>query len=762
MSITLTKEQQQAVDAISRFASEESSDVFVLRGSAGTGKTTIIAEIARALYARRKSCIALAPTGRAARILGEKLDRALGTAAPDAGTIHRSIYDMRELTVNEEATDPNDPGMRFIFSLKTDEPTASVIIVDEASMVGDVAAKGDFIQFGSGRLLSDLIRFARVKREGRTDERVSKILFVGDPAQLPPVSDPNSPALDEKYLRESLGLSVETFELRQVLRQAAHSAILNAATRLRDSLRERVYTTFNIPPMIGEIEERTDTEAVTEISDALSRSASSVAIVFSNAAALEYNRSVRERLWGDESRAPRAGDVLLVNRNSSLYPLNNGDLVRVHSTDETFEEHQVPIRGHGLVTLRFRTAKVISPAGVMIECRVMENLLDSPSRELSALEQRALLVFFEKRHPHLKPKSSEFRLAIRTDSYMNALQVKFGYAMTCHKAQGGEWETAIVDFRATTAGANENFFRWAYTAITRAQRRVLLVSPPSFSPISTLGWNGHTDLYRPQQAAAPFKPTVSPKERAATTESVASGPSEPVTAPTVQQVVPPMNHEPPPTSQSSTTGGPSPLPAQTGHGSMQETDTPQGDPDWTRFGFQQGTEPLFEFHCRLRAAWGALGITIDEVEHLQYKERYRLSRPPDQTSVEYNYKKGFRPTSVTAGPGVTTSPQLQRAATDAAHALMGGASALAPDTASELLLGAIDAALAASLIRRQSVQAFPYRLRVELTDGVRTGCIDFTYNGKGQWTGAAEVGGVGKTAGLFDEVQQLMRSKEEK
>ena len=193
MEIQLTGEQSAALDAIKAFLLDDSRDAFVLRGSAGTGKTTLVAKLVKTLEEMNLSCSLLAPTGRAARILGNKIKQITGKSGYVGSTIHRAIYTLTHLEVNEGAETANDPGMRMIFPLKEEEPVVSLFVIDESSMVGDKENHGDFMQFGSGRLLLDIVTFARMNRSGRTKDHLTKLLFVGDPAQLPPVGENASP-----------------------------------------------------------------------------------------------------------------------------------------------------------------------------------------------------------------------------------------------------------------------------------------------------------------------------------------------------------------------------------------------------------------------------------------------------------------------------------------------------------------------------------------------------------------------------------------
>lgn len=491
MKIELSLEQSQAVEAIRSFFMDDAADVFVLAGSAGSGKTTMIARLVEVAAEMKLSCELAAPTGRAARILGDKVAQATGWEV-QAKTIHSLIFALDRLEVNEEAEATNDPGLRWFFPLAEDEPAMSVLIVDEASMVGDRKVRGDVIRFGSGRLLKDLVTFARSRRREGSDDRLVKLLFVGDLAQLPPVGEEESPALSPQRLKAEFGLTVSTFQLETVMRQREGSAILKRATEIRKAIAADVFNAFSLEPDGEEIVQIEPEVAFDVLERSVRSRGSSVVVVRSNAAALEYNRGIRERLWGDASRPVQVGDVLLVNRNAHLSSLRNGDLVKVLDVTSAAERASVPVKGGGNIELSFRDATVAYREAdgtvVRLPCKILENLLDSPGRELTPLEQRALLVHFRQRNPQLKPRSREFAKNLRADPYFNAVQVKFGYAMTCHKAQGGEWDNVLVDFADGGGVRNRAFFRWAYTAITRAKRRLYVVQPPDFDVISEDMW----------------------------------------------------------------------------------------------------------------------------------------------------------------------------------------------------------------------------------------------------------------------------------
>lgn len=234
----LTDHQSIAVGEIRDFIRGTIS-CFILKGSAGTGKTTLIGQLIRELDAAQHPYALLAPTGRAARILGSK-------TRAEANTIHRVIYHLTDIDVFEGAASANDPGLRLTFPLKKSDPGNTLFIVDESSMVGDIESHGDLLQFGSGRLLADLIEYARLARPGRTEGPGAKVLFVGDPAQLPPVGETLSPALSAIYLRQAFGLECGECEITEVMRQASGSGILDRATALRNSISSKVFNTLDL------------------------------------------------------------------------------------------------------------------------------------------------------------------------------------------------------------------------------------------------------------------------------------------------------------------------------------------------------------------------------------------------------------------------------------------------------------------------------------------------------------------------------------
>jgi hypothetical protein len=526
------------------------------------------------------------------------------------------------------------------------------------------------------------------------------LLFVGDPAQLPPVGENMSPALSDVYLSQEFKLKVASFDLNSVMRQAADSAILERATALRDALLAGRFNTFSLKPNGHDIDQVDAQTAVDLVVEGIRANQTTVTVVHSNAKALEYNRSVRDRRWGDATLPIQVNETLLVNKNSPTHLMSNGDLVKVTSVAPEAEVVPVYLRGGHQVELFFRPITVAfrdaNGSVIHTSCLALENLLDSPIRELTPLEQRALLVHFRKRYPDLHPKSSEFRRTIVVDPYFNAIQVKYGYAMTCHKAQGGEWDVAVVDFESNAGARSASFFRWAYTAITRAVKKLVVVNPPDFTPTD--------DIFKNRPKTVATKSTANLAQEAAT------------------------------------------------------------DPDWNRFSFSPVMVPLMAVHRQLRAVWKAQGIDIERLQHLQYCERYSLVRGGGQATVQYHYNGKYQIRSAAVVPNTRSDHALANAALTSLHALRSrqGDSASEPDEFIQAFLTRLDAALAGSTIKRMGFRTMPYRLRVSVADTSREGDIDFTYDGTSTWTAAQEVGGLGNTRGLYDEIRALMEAELER
>jgi hypothetical protein len=471
----LTAQQKSITAQLNRFF-DGPERCFVLKGYAGTGKTFLIGQLAKSLAKENRAFWLLAPTGRAARVLSRKTGFA-------ASTIHRAIYNLKELVEHDD----KNAAFKFYFRVKdvATDNLDMVVFVDEASMLSDQYSEGEFLRFGSGRLLADLIGFLRM---GDASQK-TKLVIVGDPAQLPPVNSPASPALDPAYLAEVHGVAAQEAELTEVVRQAAGSAILSEATAIRETISSGFHNRLCIKPSPPQIEAVLEADLPARFVEANgnARLPSTVCVAYSNATCLNLNVAIRsKRTGGDGMHAPAADDVLLVIRNNAPTGLLNGDLVSILWADAAPETVRVPL-GSDHVEMSFRNLRLLAEAenGDFVEqgTKIVENVLFSEKRDLSPAEQKALFVHFKMRFPRLKPNTKEFTEALRADPYFNALQVKFGYALTCHKAQGGEWDDVFVFFEHARTDALA--LRWAYTALTRARSRVFGINLPDLQP-----WTG--------------------------------------------------------------------------------------------------------------------------------------------------------------------------------------------------------------------------------------------------------------------------------
>ncbi|MEN9269854.1 MAG: AAA family ATPase [Thermostichales cyanobacterium HHBFW_bins_127] len=489
--LKFTSAQKSALECICRFVADPRQRVFLLQGYAGTGKTFLIGSMARWLQQHHGQVQLLAPTGRAARVITDK------TGLPGM-TIHRCIYNLNKLLENTE----DNSKFKFYFEIKkTAADDMNVIyIVDESSMISDVESDTEFIRFGSGRLLKDLLEFARIP----ADQQLPKVIFVGDPAQLPPVNMPTSPALDPQYLKSEFNLDPETYCLTEVVRQAKDSAILQTATRIRCNIEQSQFNELVIRPHENQIEPITVENLKKLWTDAYRSSELNtrpplICVTHSNAAALRYNLIARSALFGGSGEQQvRKGDFLMVVANNQRTGLLNGDLITVLDADDNRERRCVRFgkNGEEQYELQFRGVEIAyeqSLTTYKIKCLILENVLFSELRDITPEDQRALYVDFKIRHPTLRPNSKEFTEALLQDPYFNALRVKFGYAATCHKAQGGEWPAAVVVFEHQRT--DRDGLRWAYTAITRASHKLYVVNPPNKLP-----WTGITPCQLPEPA----------------------------------------------------------------------------------------------------------------------------------------------------------------------------------------------------------------------------------------------------------------------
>ena len=465
-----TISQQSSLKAIESFLFS-SSEVFLLKGYAGSGKTTIVKALVEHLTAIERRFCLMAPTGRAAKVLYDKTGN-------QATTIHKGIYTYHELDDKEEKET-----FRYYYGINTDADIANTIfIVDEASMISDAIAEDEFFRFGTGRLLSDLIKFTRVQHKNAG----TKIIFVGDPCQLPPVGDNTSNALDSKYLKDNFGLDSEEAVLTEVLRHSAGSGVLDSAVLVRKAITSGQFNYFNLN---GHGTDVIRSSAEHFIDSWQNAEGTKVIVTYQNKTAYDLNVQIRSGLHGSDGLPPRQGDIVIIGANSYTLGVLNGEFAVINYADTDAESRIIAINGIPPVTLTWRKVELVLPDSEgkerIVSGRLLENFLYGGNK-LRPDEMRALYIDFKVRHKNLKPKTREFNESIHQDEYFNCLKVKYGYAVTCHKAQGGEWDKVFILWDYGQGLQNQGFFRWAYTAITRASSLLYNLNPPFFTPYSKM------------------------------------------------------------------------------------------------------------------------------------------------------------------------------------------------------------------------------------------------------------------------------------
>ena len=491
-NLTPTSDQLNAIQKLDEFLLND-TPIFILKGYAGSGKTTLLKGLIDYLISSERRFQLMAPTGRAAKIIHQRTGHL-------ATTIHKGIFNFDKLEHLDNSEDEKGADFRYYFKLRNNEEVyQKVFIIDEASMLSNNMSHGEFLRFGSGYLLQDLINFSRIK----TNSAKSKIIFIGDDAQLPPIGMSFSPALDSKYLSNQFNLNVEEAELKEVKRQNSDSGILNAAKKLRTCLTSGFFNEFDLRHNGNDI---FNIEYTNFLNDYFASNEHRIIITFKNKTAQEINKLIRERKFGVDQQI-RSSDKVIIGSNNYNLGILNGELAIVASVGDIPTTRLVKFKGSEgktvEVLLRWREIEIIAPdengQDKHIKGLMLENSLHGDSF-LTINEMQALLVDFKNRYSNLKPDTIEFNEALRNDAYFNCIQLKYGYAITCHKAQGGEWDGAFVfwdkgnhinfnsfgDFQTKTGKQNEDYYRWAYTAITRASKKLYVVNPPFFNSYSNM------------------------------------------------------------------------------------------------------------------------------------------------------------------------------------------------------------------------------------------------------------------------------------
>lgn len=441
-----TEEQDKVTQQLADFIlSISTRSIFLLKGYAGTGKTTLISAFVKSLSIINKKPSLLAPTGRAAKVLASYSKRS-------ASTIHRKIY-----WINS-----NKNGNTFI-KLKENTHTNTIFIVDEASMIPESSDKG----FGNRSLLDDLVEYVY----GGIG---CKLVLIGDTAQLPPVHLEISPALSEEFLSQSYSKEILSFSLSQVVRQEKSSTILINATNLRKQISEN---NFNLPNFIVS-EDVIRIESGDELQESLEDNynkgglSNTIVLCRSNKRANIYNQQIRNRIRYLEQEVA-TGDLLMVVRNNYFWLgeknkselIANGDIIEVLSVNKITNKYGFKFANITIKLIDFLEEKELD---VLV-------ILDTIKLETSSLSYEDYKKLYQEISKEYKGADSKKK--IKENKYLNALQVKFSYAITCHKSQGGQWENVFVDLGYFKQEMLDlSYLRWLYTAITRASKKLYLIN----------------------------------------------------------------------------------------------------------------------------------------------------------------------------------------------------------------------------------------------------------------------------------------------
>ncbi|MFT5892550.1 MAG: exodeoxyribonuclease-5 [Dokdonia sp.] len=449
---TPTIKQDILLQKLSVFLLDSNYDtVFLLKGYAGTGKTTIIGTLVKNLWKAQLSSVLMAPTGRAAKVISNYSKR-------QAFTIHRKIYFPKK-----------DKGGGVSFTLQPNKHRNCVFIVDEASMISDRASESKL--FENGSLLDDMMQYVYSGHK-------CKLILIGDDAQLPPVKLDLSPALDRNVLSLQYNKEVDEMQLDEVMRQAESSGILSNATTIREHLADGFFKDFKFDlngfdDLIRLVDGHEIMDAIQDSYDQVGNEETAM-IVRSNKRANLYNQQIRSRILFQEEEIS-SGDHLMVVKNNYFWVdaksdagfIANGDIVKILEIYAIKE----------LYGFRFAEVKVQMidyPNMAPFDTVVMLDVLAMETPSLPYEDSNRLYQEVQKDYADETSKYKRF-LKIKNNTFFNALQVKFSYAITCHKSQGGQWDRVFIEQPYLPDGMSRDYLRWLYTAVTRAKSKVYLI-----------------------------------------------------------------------------------------------------------------------------------------------------------------------------------------------------------------------------------------------------------------------------------------------
>ncbi|SHJ68584.1 AAA domain-containing protein [Pseudomonas luteola] len=521
-----------------------------------------------------------------------------------AYTLHKTIYSFDDIAEYRDEDINGTETFKFYAQLAVNSLSAdTVYIVDEASMVADIYQEAEFFRFGTGYLLADFLKFVNLDH----NDHSKKVIFIGDDAQLPPVGMNFSPALDADYLFRHHHARCTGYELSEVVRQKSASGVIANALPLRHALQAKVFNRLTMDfdyPDVEKVEHQALLERYLE-SCGGKINGESIVIAHSNSDVSDYNRQIREHFFPGCAQV-MPGDKVMAISNNSAYGMfiSNGDFGVIRKVLGTAEKRTVTLKrknpDSGLldeipVSLLFKDVVVgfrdLDGTPRFFQAKIIEDLLYTKELALSSDEHKALYLDFCIRNPSLKRKSAEFKHALKADRYFNALRLKFGYAITCHKAQGSEWKNVFVKCKSHQSQLTADYFRWLYTAITRTARSLYLLDPPNIQP-----WSGIEMVLNPALAM--------------------------LSAAKPQEAIVPVT--------------PSPIAPATSQGEAKT------------FGTPAGATLLLSLLAEVRKLIDGRGVTIEDVLHNQYQEVYHFRREEEFARIDIAYNSKNKITGVAA------------------------------------------------------------------------------------------------------------------
>ncbi|WP_445429080.1 ATP-dependent DNA helicase [Alishewanella sp. HL-SH05] len=724
----LNADQQGLVGALEAFLNHPTQQVFLLKGYAGTGKTFITKGLTEYFNSIGRNYILMAPTGKAARVIAKK-------TGSSAFTIHRTIYSFKDIREFREPDLDGSETFKYYSILRANEsPDNTVYITDESSMLADIYQENEFFRFGSGFLLTDLMKFINFDH----NDHNKKLIVIGDSAQLPPVGMNTSPALDASYLKQKFNVNCAEYELTHVVRQQAGSGVMANALMLRDSMAQGVFNQLDFKLDFPDVTALKHEQLVAHYLEACnheSMSNQAVILCGSNADVKHYNDRIREEFFpGKTEIQPRDKLIMIKNTEAEGHLITNGEFVYVTACSDEVVHRVVTLKAKNadnktdqrVVELSFRNISIAfrdeNDSVIKLNCVLLETVLNSSDSTLNSDQQKALYVDFCIRNPHLKRGSKEFKDALLSDPLFNALRAKYGYAITVHKAQGSEWSHVFVKCKTPQYSTLSHvYFRWFYTAITRTSSHLYVLDEPHILPGSGLKKASQKDFS--WLNAANNQPLAQP----ATLQQQEV--HEDVTMPAANAV----------------------------------TSLVEVSKHATDFGIPASEEFLVALFNEVNQLIAPLGAEVTGILHNQYQERYFIERQQEQACININYSGKNKVTRVQYAQLTEFNAEISSLLSSLVNKPLALIAEGAPTQLSEnfmqQLYQRLEAMCDTAGITIAGVMERPFCLEFSFKKGSAFTCINIYYNGKKQFTRYQYAQGKSNSAELTQTIEALIEQE---